>query len=38
MGNEPADDIAAFFDNETSYAEVFSDDAAAFRSAELSVK
>lgn len=37
-GIEPTDDVAAIFGNETLYTHVFSDDAAAFRFAELPVK
>ncbi|HDR9488663.1 TPA: hypothetical protein QDC04_000001, partial [Burkholderia stabilis] len=35
---KPTDDVAVIFDNETFYTDVFSDDAAAFRFAELPVK
>ncbi|KAB0659934.1 hypothetical protein [Burkholderia diffusa] len=37
-GIKPTDDVAAILDNETLYTDVFSDDAAAFRFAELPVK
>ncbi|WP_269503582.1 hypothetical protein [Burkholderia sp. IMCC1007] len=37
-GIKPTDDVAAMFDNETLYTQVFGDDAAAFRFAELPVK
>ncbi|WP_193101099.1 hypothetical protein [Burkholderia sp. Z1] len=37
-GLKPTDDVAVIFDNETLYTDVFSDDAAAFRFAELPVK
>ncbi|HIC7207817.1 hypothetical protein [Burkholderia stabilis] len=37
-GLKPTDDVAVIFDNETFYTDVFSDDAAAFRFAELPVK
>ncbi|WP_244130636.1 hypothetical protein [Burkholderia pyrrocinia] len=37
-GLKSTDDVAVIFDNETFYTDVFSDDAAAFRFAELPVK
>jgi len=37
-GLKSTDDVAVIFDNETLYTDVFSDDAAAFRFAELPVK
>ncbi|RQR37587.1 hypothetical protein DIE23_05220 [Burkholderia sp. Bp9143] len=37
-GIRPTDDVAAMFDNEVLYTNVFGDDAAAFRFAELPVK
>ncbi|MEN2468591.1 hypothetical protein [Burkholderia sp. GS2Y] len=37
-GLKPTDDVAVIFNNETLYTDVFSDDAAAFRFAELPVK
>ncbi|WP_175024942.1 MULTISPECIES: hypothetical protein [Burkholderia] len=37
-GINPTDDVVVVFDNETFYTDVFSDDAAAFRFAELPVK
>ncbi|MCU9955956.1 hypothetical protein OEJ37_21575 [Burkholderia sp. BKH01] len=37
-GLKATDDVAVIFDNETFYTDVFSDDAAAFRFAELPVK
>jgi len=37
-GLKPTDDVAVIFDNETLYTDVFSDDAAAYRFAELPVK
>ena len=37
-GIKPTDDVAAMFDNETLYTNVFGDDAAAFRFAEVPVK
>ncbi|MEN8516060.1 hypothetical protein [Burkholderia sp. RS02] len=37
-GLKSTDDVAVIFDNETFYTNVFSDDAAAFRFAELPVK
>ncbi|AFQ51407.1 hypothetical protein [Burkholderia cepacia] len=37
-GIKPTDDVAAILDNETLYTDVFGDDAAAFRFAELPVK
>ncbi|UXU90344.1 hypothetical protein [Burkholderia sp. S-53] len=38
MGLKLRDDVAVIFDNETFYTDVFSDDSAVFRFAELSVK
>ncbi|WP_175943396.1 hypothetical protein [Burkholderia pyrrocinia] len=38
VGLKSTDDVAVIFDNETFYTDVFSDDAAAFRFAELPVK
>ncbi|PXX25534.1 hypothetical protein NA66_102741 [Burkholderia pyrrocinia] len=37
-GLKSTDDVAVIFDNETFYSDVFGDDAAAFRFAELPVK
>lgn len=37
-GLKSTDDVAVIFDNETFYTDVFADDAAAFRFAELPVK
>ncbi|WP_206142013.1 hypothetical protein [Burkholderia sp. Ac-20384] len=37
-GIKSTDDVAVIFDNETFYTDVFADDAAAFRFAELPVK
>ncbi|MCA8253201.1 hypothetical protein LGM89_08000 [Burkholderia sp. AU31624] len=37
-GVKSTDDVAVIFDNETFYTDVFADDAAAFRFAELPVK
>ncbi|UOB58396.1 hypothetical protein MRS60_29960 [Burkholderia pyrrocinia] len=37
-GLKPSDDVAVIFDNETFYTDVFADDAAAYRFAELPVK
>lgn len=38
VGLKSTDDVAVIFDNETFYTDVFSNDAAAFRFAELPVK
>ncbi|HHT8994160.1 TPA: hypothetical protein ACT5B2_002200 [Burkholderia cenocepacia] len=38
MGLKSKDDVAVIFDSETFYTDVFADDAAAFRFAELPVK
>ncbi|WP_240202056.1 MULTISPECIES: hypothetical protein [Burkholderia] len=38
VGGKFTDDVAVIFDNETFYTDVFADDAAAFRFAELPVK
>ncbi|WP_204422481.1 hypothetical protein [Burkholderia sp. MS455] len=38
VGLKSTDDVAVIFDNETLYSDVFGDDAAAFRFAELPVK
>ena len=37
-GLKSTDDVAVIFDNETLYTDLFGDDAAAFRFAELPVK